>query len=475
MSNLYVNEPPTNGKLILETSLGELEVELWPKEAPLATRNFIQLCLESYFDNCPFHRVIPGFIAQSGDPTGTGTGGHSIYGSPFVDEIHSRLRFTRRGLLAMANQGLPNSNTSQFFFTLASTPELAKKHTIFGKIVGDTIFNLMRISEIELDGERPLYPPRIFKTRVILNPFDDIQPRQRRTTTSTTSINTDDRKAVKNKKLLSFQGEDEDEDVVPPTKKKKKGMSMHELVDDPHLKRGLALAERQRETTSTLPTTTASAQVEPSTTQKSTSIVEHTIDRIDSSSTNKHVNKTQMEPTTHPLTSKPTMSPAHSILARENERLLGSNTSKLIMGSRNKKAATREHETMARLVAFQNKIKQAATTPTSNPIHATPDTTHKPECDLHAIPACATCWPTLSIPTLDDDGPNWMAHTLRFEKDDTGKNVLDPNARQDRPEDLVVIDPRQRRKQIREARHGEQGDTDKKVTEWASSRTRNLV
>ncbi|EPY80062.1 hypothetical protein CB1_000872008 [Camelus ferus] len=85
-----------------------------------------------YYDNTIFHRVVPGFIVQGGDPTGTGTGGESVYGAPFKDEFHSRLRFNRRGLVAMANAG-PHDNGSQFFFTLGRADELNNKHTIFGK------------------------------------------------------------------------------------------------------------------------------------------------------------------------------------------------------------------------------------------------------------------------------------------------------------------------------------------------------
>ena len=121
MSNLtvYVNEPVTKGKVVLHTTVGPFDVELWSKEAPLACRNFVQLCLEGYYDGCVFHRVIKEFMAQTGDPTGTGTGGESVYGAPFKDECHGRLRFTHRGLLGMASSG-PNTNGSQFFMTLAN-------------------------------------------------------------------------------------------------------------------------------------------------------------------------------------------------------------------------------------------------------------------------------------------------------------------------------------------------------------------
>lgn len=74
MSAIYVLEPPTKGKIVVTTTYGPLDIELWPKEAPKAARNFVQLCLEGYFDNTIFHRIIKGFLVQGGDPTGTGTG-----------------------------------------------------------------------------------------------------------------------------------------------------------------------------------------------------------------------------------------------------------------------------------------------------------------------------------------------------------------------------------------------------------------
>ncbi|PIK52964.1 putative peptidyl-prolyl cis-trans isomerase CWC27-like, partial [Apostichopus japonicus] len=78
MSNIYIQEPPTQGKVLLHTSVGDIDIELWSKEAPKACRNFIQLCLEGYYNGTVFHRIIRGFIVQGGDPTGTGEGGESI-------------------------------------------------------------------------------------------------------------------------------------------------------------------------------------------------------------------------------------------------------------------------------------------------------------------------------------------------------------------------------------------------------------
>lgn len=115
MSSLYVTEPPTDGKVILHTAKGEIEIELWSKEAPKACRNFVALALEGYYDSCVWHRIVPNFIIQTGDPSSTGHGGESFFGAPFENEIHQRLRFNRRGLVAMANAGEKCTNESQFF------------------------------------------------------------------------------------------------------------------------------------------------------------------------------------------------------------------------------------------------------------------------------------------------------------------------------------------------------------------------
>eukprot|EP00775_Hariotina_reticulata_P003713 gene3713-3976_t len=153
MSTVYNLEPPTKGKVTLKTTVGDLDIELWPKEAPKAVRNFVQLCLEGYYDGVIFHRVIKDFMAQTGDPTGTGEGGESIYGGPFKDEFHSRLRFNHRGLVACANKNSPHSNGSQFFITLDKCEWLDKQNTIFGKIVGDTVYNMLRLNDLEAEEE----------------------------------------------------------------------------------------------------------------------------------------------------------------------------------------------------------------------------------------------------------------------------------------------------------------------------------
>ena len=114
----------------MRTSLGNMEIELFAAEAPVTVNNFIFLAVEGFYNNVVFHRVIPSFMIQGGDPLGRGTGGP---GYKFQDEFVASLTFDQPGKLAMANSG-PASNGSQFFVTVAPTPHLNGAHTIFGQI-----------------------------------------------------------------------------------------------------------------------------------------------------------------------------------------------------------------------------------------------------------------------------------------------------------------------------------------------------
>ena len=124
-------EPGTSYTATLHTEKGEIVIELFPDVAPMAVNSFIFLAEHDWFDNVTFHRVLPGFIAQAGDPTGSG------YGSPgyaFAIETDHNLTFDRAGLLAMANSG-PTSNGSQFFITLGPAEHLNEQFTIFGEVI----------------------------------------------------------------------------------------------------------------------------------------------------------------------------------------------------------------------------------------------------------------------------------------------------------------------------------------------------
>ena len=112
-------------------NMGVVKILLHAEKTPKTVQNFIDLSKSGFYDGVIFHRVIPGFMAQSGDPDGTGTGGP---GYTFEDEFHPSLTHDSAGILSMANRG-PNTNGSQFFITYAPTPHLDNAHTVFGKVV----------------------------------------------------------------------------------------------------------------------------------------------------------------------------------------------------------------------------------------------------------------------------------------------------------------------------------------------------
>jgi peptidylprolyl isomerase len=120
-------------QVALETNKGTIQLELMPETAPMAVANFVKHIHNDYYDGVIFHRVIPGFMIQGGDPDGTGRGGESVWGKPFPDEVSEDVTFSEKYLLAMANAG-PATNGSQFFITVAQTPHLNMRHTIFGKV-----------------------------------------------------------------------------------------------------------------------------------------------------------------------------------------------------------------------------------------------------------------------------------------------------------------------------------------------------
>ena len=152
---------------VMETTLGTITIELYEKEAPKTVANFVglaegtkeftdlktgQKAKRPFYTGVIFHRVIPGFMIQGGDPTGTGRGGP---GYKFEDEFNSSLKHDQPGRFSMANAG-PNTNGSQFFITVAPTPHLDNRHTIFGQVVeGQDVAN--KISQVAKDGQdRPL-------------------------------------------------------------------------------------------------------------------------------------------------------------------------------------------------------------------------------------------------------------------------------------------------------------------------------
>jgi len=166
--------------VLLETSKGDVVIDLFCDECPIACKNFLKLCKTKYYNYSLFHKVVPGTVILTGDPTGTGTGGSSIYGELygeqarfFEDEIHRKLRHEQPGCVSMANTG-PNTNASQFFITAAADQtHLDDKYTLFG-MVAEGLEVVQAISNAYADADgRPYQNIRIRHTIILDDPFDD--------------------------------------------------------------------------------------------------------------------------------------------------------------------------------------------------------------------------------------------------------------------------------------------------------------
>ena len=129
----------------IRTTMGDIDILLFPEAAPKTVENFTGLAKKNYYDGIIFHRVIPDFMIQGGDPTGTGCGGP---GYQFDDEFHPDLRHDGPGTLSMANAG-PNTNGSQFFITHVACPWLDDRHSVFGKVIeGQEVVNAIKQGDV---------------------------------------------------------------------------------------------------------------------------------------------------------------------------------------------------------------------------------------------------------------------------------------------------------------------------------------
>ncbi|GAA5803359.1 Peptidyl-prolyl isomerase cwc27 [Helicostylum pulchrum] len=460
MSNIYALEPHTNGKVILHTTSGDIEIELWGKEAPRATRNFIQLCLEGYYDNTIFHRVIPDFLVQGGDPTGTGQGGESIYEEGFPDEFHSRLRFNRRGLVGLANTG-QDDNGSQFFITLDRADDLTKKHTLFGRVAGDTLFNVMKMTELELDeNERPLYPPRIKSAEVVLNPFDDIIPRitaeekrvaklMDRKKLEAEQLKEKRKGAKKRLNLLSF-GE-EAEEFEPPASEKKKMKSTYDFMENAvpppkelleELKQASPKEEKKAETVVSIQEKLkekvraaeerrklAKEEEEKAKKEEEKRIETPAEQRLNTIEKLKQDIRDISKITEEPVVE--TKQKKKSLVELEREKYMFTNKTKKKKKSNEK---VDDSDAFEKLMAFTSKLSKAK--PESN-------SSEKKEtkiCKLHDIPNCESCFDVTGM-EIDDTDDGWISHKLVFDKDLKGKDLMQ---RRETVDDYVVIDPRDR-------------------------------
>lgn len=144
-------EPDKSYEAILHTDKGDMTIGLFADKTPVTVNNFVFLSKEGFYDGVIFHRVIDDFMAQTGDPTGTGRGGP---GYKFNDEFHKELKHGKPGVVSMANAG-PGTNGSQFFITHVPTPWLDGKHSVFGQVIDglDVLFSIPA-----RDPMRPEYP-----------------------------------------------------------------------------------------------------------------------------------------------------------------------------------------------------------------------------------------------------------------------------------------------------------------------------
>ncbi len=150
-------------KALIKTTLGDMTIELFSDDVPRTVENFTTLAKKGFYDGLIFHRVIPNFMIQTGDPTGTGRGGP---GYQFKDEFTPKLRHDKPGVLSMANAG-PNTNGSQFFITEVPTPWLDNRHSVFGNVV-EGLDVIKKISSVPRGAaDKPVEPVKMISVTVL--------------------------------------------------------------------------------------------------------------------------------------------------------------------------------------------------------------------------------------------------------------------------------------------------------------------
>lgn len=516
MSTLYNLEPPPTAKVLLTTTAGDLLLELFAKQIPLASRSFLQHCLDGYYDGTVFHRLVPGFILQGGDPTGTGEGGESVFeGRTFEDEFHSRLKWNRRGLLGMANEGKKGTNGSQFFFSLGDCKELEGRNTLFGRIVGDTIFNLLKMSEAELgDGGRPLYPTKIIGAEVLVNPFEDMLKREIKRTEIAKGQASALKKSKKKggKTLLSFAG-GEDEMEEPAMKKQKfnpalvdNGIDARDKDRIPVRQEGKAAPKMKANDGPQV-----SSERKPKPTKRSRSFSSQSPQpRTEPPPATQLPLRNEEVPSRSPSVSPEPVEKMTSVLDKTNAQIaeLKASMKRNITAAPVKEAKPKsaleslmpanavrgkrkgglkeEKRTLDLLDAFRSKLDTAAPGLIKPDTQGTPgldipetngqtvDENNDEEaelCDLHFIANCQSCksWDEHSGDEGGDEEKGWMSHVLSFEKDRLGKDLT---WKRKNEEELLVIDPREKAKDIRDEQRAKKLAKAGGSTAWAKDRDR---
>ncbi|KAK5941030.1 Peptidyl-prolyl isomerase cwc27 [Knufia obscura] len=545
MSTQYTTEPPPTATVLLQTTAGPLTLSLFAQQTPLTTRNFLQHCLDGTYTNTIFHRVAPNFVIQTGDPTGTGEGGTNIYedGDKSLerygetwgrmlrlpeerynerivlrDEVHSRLKFNRRGLVGMARMSGDKGDAqgqygSQWFITLGDCrTELDGRCTMFGRVEGDGIYNVMKVAsgEVVEGTERPVYPERITGVEVLEMPEGDgWRMVKRREKVAVRTVGEEKKgkgksgKKNKGGKALSSFGGDEggEEEGVGVAVRPKKAKFNTALIDGPVAEEKQAINEggsakpaeektskkrkspepararrspepepKRRKPSFHEPTTQLPLRDEES---PSRSPTPENLPQRRRSSNHKSASALEAEIAALKATMKRDTAPAAEPKKKLSalEALIPATSTRGRKRPRPGEHASEDKSSLSMLNAFKarlegvdsSKISKSTTNGTKS--HADNET--KPDapdeeatlCDLHFIANCQSCsdWADGDKDKEAEDvkDRDFLSHSLTFEKDRLGKDLT---WKQKNEEELVVIDPREREKELGiKTRKGDRG------------------
>lgn len=370
MSSVYATEPASSGRVLFETTHGPLEIQLWCRECPTVTKLFLQLCMDGFYDNMIFHRIVSDFLIQTGasrqgnKPAAfTKDYQNKIQAPQTLErrkyETHSRLRFNHRGQLAMAlgvNDDDDEQLQPQFFITLDEAPYLDGKHVLFGTCSGPTIFNALRIGKMAVDdNHQPIdleHAPRITACKIIENPMhislvssaavpwrveedNKVQKKKKK------------RKGKKDLNVLSFGDEMEAEEDLSGIK------SSHDVVSSKILSK--SVDEKVKEAVANAGTPYRAPREEEKR-KESEVAVEPTPDEL-----KKAENKPVSPPPSVPIVdTKLEENPPQKQDATNKQPKVSLVEARLarFKGNTSKNKRNREEDTMAKLVAFQSKVKK---------------------------------------------------------------------------------------------------------------------
>ena len=554
MSSSYTTEPPPTATVLLHTTAGPLTLSLFAQQTPLTCRNFLQHCLDGYYSKCTFHRISPGFVIQTGDPTSTGEGGENIYEQDaenecldekwarvlgkekgerivFGDEIHSRLKFNRRGLVGMAKgEGKGAAYGSQFFVTLGDCrQELDGKCTMFGRVEGDGIYNVVKVAEGELvEGtERPIYPEKILSTEIVDMPkgeaWDSMRRRERTAIRQTVGLVKKKEKPKKKagKQMLSFDDGEESGDVPvrpkkakfntaliearegderplinskskaekpPPTRGKSpspppqqsipakrkadsvdrtpspnhhRKPSFHDSTTQLPLRNDESPSRSQSSSQSPLPRRKSSASKSKSALEAEIAALKQSMRRTSPTRTESNYKKSALE----------AMIPETATRGRKRPRP-GDNmaTSKADAGALKMLNAFRARLDKADHADEAPSVSKGKSTANGSKTNGTKDEAPFADdeeaqvCDLHFIANCQSCsnWNDADMHNQEDDEDEraFLSHALKFGKDMLGKDLdwKKKDRNRDFDDGLMVIDPREKEREIKSKGRGKERD-----------------